>query len=340
MNWSPVVIASSWLVRLVFLSSVSFGIHAAAQEAGVQDKSRSTQEVAWQSTNGPAVFNNHRIYFTNWYPGTLRSNIFTGTNTEFDHYIPTSLNHLIWTNFLAHTNGRSTLIWNTRSHPPDWPRHGPQATWNTNCLMWGMRGLTALSPCWQGEGAHGQVPVTALTRRHGYTRGHEMGPDGFSKARAGYKVWFVSATNTLVQATIVREVVRTRRPESQRDYTLFLFDKDLPISIEPLRVVLNAAVNSKYRIFEIAPSPFFLTEQSGNVSAQVKGWMVDIWKGGDSGSPNLLPMPGELVFRAGRSTSDASPEMQKDMDALCIAQGLNPAKYQLQWLDISAFPSY
>ena len=60
--------------------------------------------------------------------------------------------------------------------------------------MWGMTGLTALSPCWSGEGSPGQVPITALTRRHGYARGHDMGPQGFSKAHAGQKVWFLPGT--------------------------------------------------------------------------------------------------------------------------------------------------
>jgi len=32
--------------------------------------------------------------------------------------------------------------------------------------------------------------------------------------------------------------------------------------------------------------------------------------------------------------------MQKDMNILCRAEGLNPDKYQLQWVDISAFPGY
>jgi hypothetical protein len=54
----------------------------------------------------------------------------------------------------------------------------------------------------------------------------------------------------------------------------------------------------------------------------------------------MLPLPGELVFWNGTSTSGASPEMQSDMDQLCRLQGLDPKKYQLQWVDLSSFPNY
>jgi hypothetical protein len=97
---------------------------------------------------------------------------------------------------------------------------------------------------------------------------------------------------------------------------------------------------AKYANCPRAPWPLFETEQSGRVSAGLPGLSVNTWKGGDSGSPNMLPLPGELVFYSGRSTSGPSPEMQADMDALCAQEGLPAARYQLQWVDLSAFPSY
>jgi hypothetical protein len=54
----------------------------------------------------------------------------------------------------------------------------------------------------------------------------------------------------------------------------------------------------------------------------------------------MLLLPKELVFYSGRSTSGPSPEMQADMDALCALEGLKADKYQLQWVDLSAYPSY
>ena len=76
------------------------------------------------------------------------------------------------------------------------------------------------------------------------------------------------------------------------------------------------------------------------MSAEVPGMSVNTWKGGDSGSPNMLPMPGELVFCNGRSTSGPSPEMQADMDELCKLERLDAKEYQLQWVDLSSYPVY
>jgi hypothetical protein len=51
-------------------------------------------------------------------------------------------------------------------------------------------------------------------------------------------------------------------------------------------------------------------------------------------------MPGELVFYSGRTTSGPTPEVQADMDELCRQEGLDPKGYQLQWADLSGYPSY
>ena len=264
-----------------------------------------------------------------------------GSSGHFDHYLPRSLNNLIWTNFIAHTNGRNMLVWSTRTHPPGWPGRPPIVEWNPSSLLAGMRGMTAISPCWEMEGNSGQVPITALTRRHGYARGHSMGPDGVGTSLAGKTVWFVTAQNTIVQTTVARDVVRTKEG-SGRDYSILLFSSDLPDSIQPMRVVNEKDVfvaHSKY-VSGLGPSPIFKTEQYGHVSADLPGFTVDTYKGGDSGSPNMVPLSGELVFWQGSSTSGASPEMQADMDQLCRIQGLDPKKYQLQWVDLSSFPNY
>lgn len=255
------------------------------------------------------------------------------TNRVFEHFQAGSFNDYVWTNFIAHTNGRTTVVWSQRIHPPGWPAKSPVVTWDTNCLMWGMKGLTALSPCWESEGYSGQVPITALTRRHGYTRGHDMGPDGFSTRRAGQKVWFLTLDNQVVEVKVKREVVRTMGT-ANRDYTIVLFDRDLPADIGPIGVTSWTNVASHYSILPDAPCPVFMTEQGGNVSAQVDGFRVPILKGGDSGSPNLLPLPGELVFYGGRTTSSPSQEMQTDMNELCRQDGLNFRHYQMRWVNL------
>jgi hypothetical protein len=308
--------------------------------------------IGW-STNGAAIYENYQVtppwkspfptnnpaLATNPFVMKMRAANPAFTNQVFVRFLPESLTHLVWTNFIAHTNGRDMSIWSQRTHPPGWPTNPPVIRWNTNSLIWGLKGLTALSPCWEVEGSTGQVPITLLTRRHGYTRGHGMGGEGFNTRRLGSNVWFLAADNALITRTIRREVVRVGK---QGDYTIVLFDRDLPDTIQPIRVASLAEVLARY----VSSArlgwncPIFKTEQAGKVSADVPGFTVDTWKGGDSGSPNLLPMPGELVFFSGRSTSGPSLAMQADMDELSRQEGLNPKAYQLQWVDLSKYPKY
>jgi len=98
--------------------------------------------------------------------------------------------------------------------------------------------------------------------------------------------------------------------------------------------------HGKYPYYPGGVCPIFKTEQIGYVSAEVPGFTVETVKGGDSGSPDMVPLPGELVFWRGRSTWPASPEMQADMDQLSRQEGLDPANYQLQWVDLSGYPAY
>ncbi len=265
--------------------------------------------------------------------GQVREN--TYTNRTFHSYQTGTLPYLIWTNFVASTNGRDMRIWSERSHPEGWPKTPPVVIWNTNSVIWGMKGVTALSPCWDGEGSSGQVPLTVLTRRHVYTRGHGFGDDGFHPGHNGKKAWFLTRDNKLVEAAVEHSVVRVPMP-SRRDYTILLLDRDLPETIETLPVALPEDLQKHYPMPTqgLAPYPLFQTEQGGNVSTGVAPLAVNTWKAGDSGSPNLIPLPGRLVFVSGRSTSGPSREMQEDMDELCRRAKLDPAKYQLHWVDL------
>jgi len=289
--------------------------------------------VGW-STNGPVVYVNSRGPATNQTTNLVAD----VTNRVFDHFLPESLNQFVWTNFIAHTNGRSTALWSERSHPPGWltNKTAPTLVWNTNSLLWGMKGMTAISQCWEGEGYDGQVPITALTRRHGYTRGHGMAPEGVSTNWTGKKVWFATAGNQRVEATLGRAIISM----NLGDYTIFLFRQDLPPGIEPLRVVDVMEVWTRYPARAGAPRPLCETEQTGHVNAGIAGFTVPAWKGGDSGSPDMLPFGDELVSFGGRRPSAPTPKMQADMDKLCLLEGLDPRKYQLQWVDLSRFPVY
>lgn len=309
-------------------------------------------------TNGPAILEGYSVTTTRMItnrslPPRLATNpavarvfpsVYTYTNSAFRGFKPESLNNAIWTNFLARTNGRTLHVWSERTRPEGWPTNRPVVRWNTNSLVWGMKGLTALSPSWQGEGYPGQVPFTALTRRHAYTRGHGMGAEGFDTQRAGQKVWFLTRDNVMVEAVIKRLVVRASAGtnKTHRDYTIALFDRDLPDTIEPMRVVAMPDVQSRYPYPRqvLWPYPIFQTEQGGNVSTGIAPLTVNTWKPGDSGSPNLIPLPGELIFFSGRSTSGPSAEMQEDMDELSRLEGLKPGKYQLRYVDLTEYPEY
>ncbi len=310
-----------------------------------------TNSVRW-TTNYPGVFERKVIpyvsYWTNQYPARSnelkgRTKVFTNTvyftNEPFSHYVPASFPERVWTNFIARTNGRDMRLWSVRSHPADWPKSGPVVKWNRNSLVYGLHGFTALSPCWETEGSPGQVPITALTRRHGYTRGHGMGPSGFGERFAGKAVWFITANDGLIKVRVAREVVRTQ-PVDHRDYTILLFDRDLPDSIQPMLVADDKALQTAYPYVPGGPRPLFKTEQSGYVSTDQAGLSVNTFKGGDSGSPDMLPLEDKLLFLGGRSSSSPSPEMQADMDELCKRQKLNPRRYQMRWVEIPAPESH
>src|SRR5436190_3413598 len=165
--------------------------------------------IGW-STNGASILQNFRVarewkspfptnnpaLATNKWLMKLREANSAFTNQVFVNFLPESLNQLVWTNFIAHTNGRDMSIWSQRTRPPGWPTLAPIVRWNTNSLIWGMKGLTALSPSWAGENNPGQMPITLLTRRHGYTRGHGMGVAGFNLRNLGSNVWFLTADNS------------------------------------------------------------------------------------------------------------------------------------------------
>src|ERR1035441_4218046 len=99
----------------------------------------------------------------------------------FAGFVAGSLAKAIWAGF--QTNGRSTSIWEFWQLPAGWPTNPPVLRWNTNNLMWGRKGMTAISQVCQGMGAFGQGALTILTRRHAYLRGHSMGLSGLHPDR-------------------------------------------------------------------------------------------------------------------------------------------------------------
>ncbi len=239
----------------------------------------------------------------------------------------------IWTNYTAHTNGKTINLWST-PQPPYWlvPGQPPTFTWNTNCMLYGMPGFTALSPFNEWGGMDGGV--TALTKRHGYMRGHGQGICGLrTNHYAGKRVWFYAADNTPVVMTIGADYIRNPEECSGGDYGLVIFSDDLPESITPLRV--TTAPSSSVVCFR--------TCQHGAMSANLPPFQYpdtakppfndhDTGVSGDSGRPDMIPtLGGTLVFFKGRTTSGPTAQMQADMDILSIYLNLSTNDYQLNW---------
>jgi hypothetical protein len=247
-----------------------------------------------------------------------------------------SLRKAVYDHFTATTSGKSINLWNTRTMPQGYPTVPPVLAWDPNSLIFGLNNFTAISQNWQGEGAPGQVPITAISRRHGYSRGHGWGADGQLVIGDGRKVWFCTANNTLIEVAVAGYMTRIG---NGRDFTVFIFDQDLPASITPMSAMSQQTFADKYvdTVDPTVPAVSYLTCQHGLVSATVPPFNThNTWVGGDSGSPNMIPMPdGTLVMYGGRSTTGPSVDMQAAMDALSAALGLNPASYQLNWYDFS-----
>ncbi len=245
----------------------------------------------------------------------------------------------VWTNFIAHTNGRTLEMWSERSLPPGWPSTPPVLAWNPDSLIYGLDGFTALSQCNEFQDSPGQMPVTLLTRRHGYMRGHGTGDNGLKTNLAGKKVWFCTASNTVVQMTIAANLTRYEFGSGNAyDYGLVIFTEDVPDSITPISVMSAVDFAIYYYYTPDIPFLFLGTEQLGHCAAGygVPPFVYPLEKGGDSGSPNMIPLPGyKLVMYSGRSTSGPSPQMQADIDALSLYLGLNANNYRLRWQDMT-----
>lgn len=256
-------------IRLIQTALLSFGLSALSSRAAA------------------VVSNAPPLRATNVVAQRVVKDVIQISNT-FAGFVPGSLAETIWAGF--QTNGRTTRMWEFWQLPPGWPTNPPVLRWNTNNLMWGLKGMTAICQVWECMGAFGQVSITALTRRHGYVRGHSMGPSGLDPTRVGRRVWFCSRDNQVIERRMQLILIRAPDVRDQTDYSLILFDADLPPGIEPLRVADRDKVQRKYLIGDGSHKPIFMTLQGGFVNASLPGWTVP-FGGGDSGAPVMLPLP-------------------------------------------------
>jgi len=243
-----------------------------------------------------------------------------------------------WTNY---TNNKSCVLWNTRT-----TNNPPTLVWNPNCLLYGKTGFTAISQRNEFEPAPGQCPVTALTRRHGYTRGHGMGfTNGYAGFNSGFNtqnVYFCTSSNTLVTATVTNGYTRYSTTNGfDYDYTILVFSADLPSSIQPMEVSytnptsFSVVFNTTQQGYMSANNPPFwlinsISEQASDPDAFPPFNEYPTFLLGDSGSPVMVPWTDDyLVFLYGDTTTAPCDQMQLDMNNLCTSVGIEGEDYQM-----------
>jgi hypothetical protein len=269
------------------------------------------------------------VYVTDAYKTTV-SNGWVGI---VDQLALDVANH--WTNS---TNNKSCILWSNipRTDPPT------GLAWNTSCLLYGKIGFTAIS-----QFNECGVPVTALTPRHGYMRGHGTGYGdgttnyaGFNPGFNGAKVYFCTGdgNNTLVTATVANGYTRLGNWNgTTNDYSILAFNADLPPTIQPMEV--SYTLPTSYSVI-------FNTTQAGYMSANCPPFRAGYapfgispptlaapdafppfnifatYLPGDSGSPAMLPTTDDyLVFLYGDTTTGPYAQMQTDMNTLSTNVG-------------------
>src|SRR2546422_3793832 len=109
----PTVKAAHRYIILVILMIAQGAAGSTQTNALTNSQPAPLDELVGWTTNGPIVLSVHtlkmpRTFMTNSagraVPRPYPTRLFT--NLVFDHFLPGSLSHLVWTNLLAHTNGR------------------------------------------------------------------------------------------------------------------------------------------------------------------------------------------------------------------------------------------
>ena len=248
-----------------------------------------------------------------------------------------SLGDALWTSFIAATNARnSETVWNTS---------GDVATvnWNTNSPLYGQTGFTGFS-LESNYGIYNDpkqwgVPVTALTPRHVYFRGHSSsGTNGqFMPSAKTNALHFLTADNRLILAYCIAV------KKGLQDYNVAILSADLPADIQPVCMVDPSAMSAKLAAQGAWWFPrhniMLATCQHNLVGGRYYAVFSNhsFLIGGDSGSPDFYLLNGKIIMFAGCTTSGWCPQMQADCDQLSTWAGLDPASYQIQLLDLNQF---
>jgi hypothetical protein len=258
-----------------------------------------------------------------------------------------SLPWVVWTNYIAHTNGKSIDMFTTNIYVGvGSPRI---LRWNTNNLIYGAEGFTAFTTESGYAGIYpGAVQGTLLTRRHAVFRGHGWteGNSGIIRTNVA-KSWFLTSSNTTVEATSAAVLGRLESINGvYYDYAIVIFKADVPDSITPVGVIMLTNFVSKYTQSTNTTQRISIQQCQHYKSTAFDGtptYSHNTWVGGDSGAANLLPLPStrgwpfRLAYTSGRSTSGVTPLMLADIDRLTVWAGLKPNDYRPEIIDLSEY---
>ena len=277
-----------------------------------------------------------------------------------------SLSNVMWTNYIRLTTTRQNTTWSNYYFPPDWsradggwvarplPTNNPVFVWNTNSIVYGQTGWTAIGQCntmqdtiqngalllspWIAKGAHhiswasnGVVTVTI--------------PSGGTYA--GQREYFWDATNGVAVATIAAVISRYDEFNGD-DYSLMIFSSAVPSSIPPMRVAERKTLTKKLGYDPLgynnagSPACVFLENQFNQITSMpTVGHGGFHFAAGDSGEPFFIILPEGIVTFAVLSASVSSWEhVQADCNRLARHMGIPTNQVQLHWADLSRYPDF
>jgi len=238
--------------------------------------------------------------------------------------------------------------------------YGTNCVWNTNSALWGKRGLTSWSPIhtYGLTNFSTDVLVTALTRRHIYSRGHSSGSDGYYSYNVtnGEYYYFYTTNNQMIVRRALNKI--TRISSGKGDYTITVLDSDLPTTIDTMAQTIQYSMdtNTPYAgtgdfSVKVAYGGAYShpSTQLGFCQHGYIGYVAGDRYGvtnffphgmfvpGDSGNPNFYVIGNELAMTSGRTTTGYNIFMQQDIDALSATNGMDPALYQPRFVDVLKF---
>ena len=265
------------------------------------------------------------------------------------HYPINSLGYALETNYAALTH---RLVHYQVSNdalligPYASPANPVGLSWNTNSILTGKRGVTAISIAQFGGT---QSRLCLVTKRHAVGAGHYGGLTN------GLTVFFLGTNNTLHRMTTSNIWVGQWRDADREDRAILTFTQDVPDDVQPMRIaapLTNGPTGDIYALME----KYFPPEAQNPYQPRAAFWVCQHGycgrngqhhpggvigsDGGDSGSPGFIILGDECVNIGGISMNAPTTNMLRRMDDLTRSLGLNPAKYQPSYVWLTNYPTW